>query len=90
MTLADLDVVVFHQANAYMLNVVRQRCGIPSEKFYVNFQDVGNTVSSTIPIALKRAIQDKTLQEGQKVLLAGFGVGLSMGATVLNIIENEG
>ena len=83
MMLSDIDVAVFHQANAYMLNVVRSRCNIPIEKFYINFQDVGNTVSSTIPIALKRAIIDKTLQKDQKALLAGFGVGLSMGATVL-------
>ena len=82
-TLSDIDVAVFHQANAYMLNIVRSRCNIPSEKFYINLQDVGNTVSSTIPIALKRAIEDKTIHNGAKVLLAGFGVGLSMGATVL-------
>ena len=80
----DIDLFVFHQANAYMLDFVRNRCKIPKEKFYISMQDIGNTVSSTIPIAIKRAIEDKTLNSStQHILLAGFGVGLSMGAVIL-------
>lgn len=77
---------VFHQANAYMLDFIRKRCKIPEEKFYVSMDDVGNTVSSTIPIALKRLIGEQTPQAGDMVLLAGFGVGLSMGGLVLKTI----
>lgn len=83
--LQDISLAVFHQANEYMLNVVRMRCGIDKNVFYTNFSDGGNTVSSTIPIALKRAIEEKRISENQNILLAGFGVGLSMGATVLKI-----
>ena len=86
LNLDDIDLFVFHQANAYMLDFVRNRCKIPKEKFYISMQDVGNTVCSTIPIALKRAIEDNTLNSSsQNILLAGFGVGLSMGAAILNM-----
>ncbi|WP_243348774.1 3-oxoacyl-ACP synthase III family protein [Parabacteroides sp. FAFU027] len=87
--LEAIDLAIFHQANEYMLNVVRTRCGIEKAKFYVNFKDAGNTVSSTIPIALKRAINDRTLTDKSTVLLAGFGVGLSMGATILKLSKND-
>ena len=86
LSIDDIDLFIFHQANAYMLDFVRKRCKIPKEKFHISMQDIGNTVSSTIPIALKRAMEDKTLNFCTKnILLAGFGVGLSMGAVVLNI-----
>jgi len=79
----DVDMFVFHQANEFMLSFVRKRCKIPEEKFFVSIKDVGNTVSSSIPIALLRAINQKKIVSGNKVILAGFGVGLSLGATVI-------
>ena len=80
----NINLFIFHQANAYMLDFVRNRCKIPREKFYVSMEDVGNTVSSTIPIALKRAFDRGVLKnEQQNIVLAGFGVGLSMGAVVI-------
>jgi 3-oxoacyl-[acyl-carrier-protein] synthase-3 len=81
----DVDMFVFHQANEFMLNFIRKRCKIPEDKFYVSMKDVGNTVSSTIPIALQRAIKEGKIKSGDRVVLAGFGVGLSMGATIINI-----
>lgn len=86
-TLEDIDQFVFHQANKYMLNFVRKKIKIPEEKFYYYMEKVGNTVSSTIPIALCEAIRDKTIQPGQKVLIAGFGVGYSWGGAVLKFSE---
>jgi len=84
LNLDDIGLFIFHQANAYMLDFVRKRCKIPKEKFYISIQDTGNTTSSTIPIALKRAIEDKVTNYcTQNILLAGFGVGLSLGAVVL-------
>lgn len=83
LTIDDIDMFIFHQANAYMLDFIRKRCKIPNEKFYVSIKDIGNTVSSTIPIALKRYIAENDSQIGDKFLLAGFGVGLSMGGVVL-------
>lgn len=81
----DIDLFVFHQANKYMLEHLRKKLKIDEEKFFVNLEKVGNTVSSTIPIALCDA-RDQGKLKG-KILLAGFGVGLSWGATVLRICE---
>lgn len=80
----SVDFFVFHQANNFMLESLRRKCGIPQEKFIIDMADCGNTTSSTIPIALKRAIDGGRIKSGQKVLLAGFGVGLSAAATIVN------
>ena len=77
----DIDLFVFHQANKYMINYIRKLLGIEKEKFYVCLEHVGNTVSSTIPIALVEARKENFLHGN--VLLAGFGVGLSWGAVVI-------
>jgi 3-oxoacyl-[acyl-carrier-protein] synthase-3 len=79
----DVDLYVFHQANKYMINYLRKLLDIDKEKFYIFMEKVGNTVSSTIPIALCEAKNDGKLQGN--VMLAGFGVGLSWGATMLTI-----
>jgi len=57
---------------------------ILEEKNYMNFSDCGNTVSASIPITLTRAVQDGTSKSGMKVMLVGFGVGLSWGASIIN------
>lgn len=80
----DIDLFVFHQANKFMLDTIRKVNGIPKDKFYVDLEDTGNTVSSTIPIALVRAQEKGVLKQGMKVMIMGFGVGLSWGATVIN------
>lgn len=82
-TLEDIDLVVFHQANRYMLDHLRKRMKLNPNKFYIHMQDCGNTVSSTIPIALQAACLDGTLKPGALVLLAGFGVGYSWAITLL-------
>ena len=79
----DIDLFVIHQANKYMLDHLRKKLKIDEEKFFVNLADVGNTVSSTVPIALCDAREENKLKGN--VLLAGFGVGLSWGATILRI-----
>lgn len=79
----DIDQFIFHQANAFMLDFMRKRLKIDKDKFYINLYDGGNTVSNTIPIALKRYMAE---QEGiQRILLAGFGVGLSWSAGIIEI-----
>ena len=83
--LEDIDYFIFHQANKYMLDYLRKKIKIPIEKFYNNMQETGNTVSATIPIALKDCLENGTVKEGDKVLLCGFGVGYSWGATILKI-----
>lgn len=81
----EVDLFVFHQANKYMLNFLRKKIKIPEEKFYNHMAKVGNTVSSTIPIALYAALTEKRITPGNKVLLAGFGVGYSWAGCVLDI-----
>lgn len=81
----DIDYFIFHQANKYMLNYLRKKMKIPEDKFHIDLSDTGNTVSSTIPIALNNCISKKIVQKGHKVLLCGFGVGYSWGATVIEI-----
>ena len=78
----DIDLWVFHQANKYMINYLRKLMCIDKDKFYVFMDKVGNTVSSTIPIALTEAKKEGKLHGN--VLLAGFGVGLSWGGTIIH------
>jgi len=77
----DIQLFVFHQANKYMMNYLRKLLEIEPERFYFFLENVGNTVSSTIPIALYEAQKEGKLNGN--VLIAGFGVGYSWGATVL-------
>ena len=84
-TIDNIDYFIFHQANKFMLDYLRKKIKIPKEKFYNNLLLTGNTVSSTIPIALKDCIDNEIVQKGDKVLLCGFGVGYSWGATILTI-----
>ena len=83
LTRDDIDLYVFHQANKFMLDTIRKVNGLPRDKFYVNIETTGNTVSCTIPIALKQLEESGRLQSGMKVMLMGFGVGLSWGATIV-------
>lgn len=82
-TLDDVDLFVFHQANQYMLEHLRMKLKIPKEKFFIYLHECGNTVSSTIPIALNQAAGEGKLKPGQTVMLVGFGVGYSWGAVLL-------
>lgn len=79
----EIDLFVFHQANQYMLKHLRDKIGIPEEKFVIAMEHAGNTVSSTIPYALQTALQDDRLTPGKLVMLVGFGVGYSWGATLV-------
>ncbi len=82
-TLQDIDMFVFHQASYFMLDVIRRKIKVPKEKFFINIEEVGNSVSSSIPVALKEAEQKQLLKKGMKVMLAGFGIGYSWGATII-------
>jgi 3-oxoacyl-[acyl-carrier-protein] synthase-3 len=79
----DIDFFVFHQANAHMLNYLRKKCKIPAEKFFIDMKEIGNTVSASIPIALRMAEKEGRIKRGDKILLTGFGVGLSWGSTII-------
>lgn len=79
----EIDYYVFHQANKFMLNTIRKVCALPKDKFYVNLANTGNTVSSTVLIGLKDCKDEQTIKAGDKVMICGFGVGLSWGGTIL-------
>lgn len=83
----DIDTFIFHQANTFMLNFLRKKIDIPTEKFIVDMMDYGNTVSSTIPIALKNTLINKRVMKN--IMLVGFGVGYSWGAVILNKNKND-
>lgn len=78
-----IDYYVFHQANKFMLNTIRKVCVLPKDKFYVNLSETGNTVSSTVLIGLKDCITNNVIKTGNKVMISGFGVGLSWGGGIL-------
>lgn len=80
----DIDLFIFHQANRFMLQTIGKRAKIDQEKIFLDLS-CGNTVSSTIPIAIKNAQEGGRIQKSGKILIAGFGVGLSMGATILTV-----
>lgn len=82
----QIDYYVFHQANKFMLNTIRKVCVLPKDKFYVNLLTTGNTVSSTVLIGLKDCIDNGTIKTGHKVMISGFGVGLSWGGCVLTLV----
>ncbi len=79
----SIDYYIFHQANKFMLNTIRKVCGFPKNKFYINLENTGNTVSSTVMIGLKDCIASKTIMPGMTVMATGFGVGLSWAGTIL-------
>jgi 3-oxoacyl-[acyl-carrier-protein] synthase-3 len=79
----DIDLFVFHQANLFMLEHLRRRLKISEEQFVVHIAEVGNTVSSTIPLALEECLAQGRVKPGAKVLLCGFGVGFSWGSVLL-------
>jgi len=79
----DIDLVVFHQASALSLEYLVKWLKVPAEKVFLGIAKVGNTVSASIPIALRDAELAGRLAPGQRVLLAGFGVGLSWAACVV-------
>lgn len=81
----EIDLFIFHQANAYMLEHLRKKLNIPLEKFFVAMDFCGNTVSSTIPIALVEANKKGILSDKKNIMLVGFGVGLSWAACVVDL-----
>src|ERR1700687_4874094 len=86
LTLDQIDFIVPHQANKFMLERLRAKMKIPAEKFWIDMEHCGNTVSSTIPIALESAIEQGRIKQGDLVALVGFGVGYSWGATLIEIV----
>lgn len=82
LTKNDIDLFIFHQPNVFLNEHLRHKMGIPPERFFHCMENFGNTVQSTIPIAIREAQLAGKLKPGMRVLFAGFGTGLSWAATI--------
>lgn len=81
--IAEVDWFILHQANKRIVEAVAKRLQVPLDKFPMNLEEYGNTSSASIPILLDEMNRKGMLRKGQKVILAGFGAGLSWGASLL-------
>jgi 3-oxoacyl-[acyl-carrier-protein] synthase-3 len=82
---ADIDLFVFHQASGLVLDSLTRLLHLGTEQVYRNLSQIGNTVSASIPIALKDAIDQGLIHAGSRVVVSGFGVGLSWASAILEM-----
>jgi 3-oxoacyl-[acyl-carrier-protein] synthase-3 len=80
----DIDHYVFHQASKLVIESLSEILKLNKKKIYINYDKIGNTLSSSIPIVLENLKKKKKIKKDQKVMLIGFGVGLSAAATIIN------
>jgi len=83
LSISDIALVIPHQANIQIILAMAKKLGIPMEKVYTNLDRYGNTSSASIPIALGEANRAGLIKDGDLVLLASFGAGLTWGAAVI-------
>jgi 3-oxoacyl-[acyl-carrier-protein] synthase-3 len=83
LTAADISLFVPHQANQRITATIGERLGLPAERVYSNIERYGNTMAGSIPLALDEAIAEGRIHRGDRVLLSGFGAGLSWGSAIL-------
>ena len=81
----EIDYFVFHQANRIVLETLGKKLKLPAEKIIIELNEVGNTVSSSIPISIKKAMDKGVIKKGNTIMVAGFGVGLSWGGSIITI-----
>ena len=84
-TLDDVKYIVPHQANSRIVEVVAKKLGVSLDKFYLNLQTYGNTSAASIPIALAEMSKNKLLQKGDKIIITGFGGGLTWASMLVQI-----
>ena len=83
LTLADIDMIIPHQANLRINQMVAQLIGLPPEKMHNNIQKYGNTTAATIPICMHEALELGKIKPGNLVCLVAFGAGLTWGSVFL-------
>jgi len=81
----DIDKFIFHQASKMTLDSVIRSMRLSEEQVFINIENIGNTVSASLPIALKDALNQGKLNSGSLVILSGFGVGLSYGTALMEL-----
>ncbi|MEP2944642.1 MAG: ketoacyl-ACP synthase III [Lentilitoribacter sp.] len=85
MSIQDVDLMIPHQSSAVSLEGLRRALKIEQDRFVIDIETTGNLVSASIPTAFSRALEQKRIKSGDKVLLCGFGVGLSWGLTLIDV-----
>jgi 3-oxoacyl-[acyl-carrier-protein] synthase-3 len=83
LTLDDIDFIVPHQANMRIITAIAEKLNLPQEKVLHNLHEYGNTSTASIPLALHEAVKDGKVNKGSKIVLTGFGAGLTWGSTVI-------
>ena len=83
LTAAEVDLFIPHQANKRIIQATADRLGMPEERILVNIGEYGNTTGATIPLGMHTALEQGRLKKGDTVLLASFGGGYTVGATLL-------
>ena len=83
MTLSEVDLVIFHQANMRIINAAIADLGIDPHKVFSNLQRYGNTSAASIPLALDEAHQAGRIRRGDHILFSGFGGGLAWGTVLM-------
>ena len=79
----DIDLLVPHQANLRISEMVQRRLELPDEKVVNNIQKYGNTTAASIPLALDEAMRAGRIQKGDLVCLAAFGAGFTWGSALI-------
>lgn len=82
-TLDDLGLFIPHQANVRIIEAVGQRLGLPAEKVFINIDKVANCTAASIPLALAQAVEQGRIKDGDLVLLASFGAGLTWASAII-------
>ncbi len=84
-TISDVDFVIFHQANAFLIDYVMKKLKLPVEKTFLNVNEIGNTGSASIAIALSEAYEKDLIKPDQTLLIAGVGAGFNFGACIFKL-----
>jgi 3-oxoacyl-[acyl-carrier-protein] synthase-3 len=82
-TVADIDLLIPHQANLRISQFIQQKLQLPDEKVFNNIMKYGNTTAATIPIAISEAIEQGRIKEGDLICLAAFGSGFAWGSALI-------
>jgi 3-oxoacyl-[acyl-carrier-protein] synthase-3 len=85
LSLSDIDLLIPHQANLRIIELARRHLGLPEDKVFINVDRYGNTSAASIPIALCEAIEEGRVNEGDNLVMVGFGGGLTWAATVVHM-----
>ena len=80
----QIDMFFFHQASNIVLETLRKKLDIPKKKFFKNFSEIGNTVSSTIPISLIHGKKNNLIKYNRPIMILGFGVGYSLSGGIFS------